>query len=566
MQGLIGDRLIADLIRELFNKESSGLLRVSRGKAIKAIFFDKGLPVFAISNLGSDQLERRLVDKGQATSAQVEQAKQRADKPHRLGAVLVEMGILTDARMRELVREQVMDIILSLFEWMQGEYTLDEKIRASHDVTLDMSVADVLLEGARRASQNPQIAEALAPANGVLVLGKDGGTRVDSGRLAPMESYVLSRIDGPTAVSEVAALSGIGEEDAQRAICALVAAGFLKIVGADKEESDPAARESEEQLRLLREDVARKLHFFSSADYYEILGVTRQATTSDVKAAYYQLAKKFHPDRYRQLEDEELRNKLETVFGMIATAYETLIEPPRRASYDDRLKKSPESVRAAPVRTTPVAHSEPARPVVSDRASVKPPDPAPQPQNSDPLQESESPEFQAAGAAAGFGDHAFHSSPDVPAVDAAPHKSAGPTLNAEQLYQQGRARFDRKEYHAAVHLLREAIKLDPSRAPYHYHLGIALIRNPRTRREAEHHLAKAAELDSYSPGMRIKLGTLYKEMGLMKKAEAFFRDALKLDPENKVAKRELSLLAPGKDAGSLWKSDLGSFAKKIFKK
>ncbi len=93
---------------------------------------------------------------------------------------------------------------------------------------------------------------------------------------------------------------------------------------------------------------------------------------------------------------------------------------------------------------------------------------------------------------------------------------------AEHYYNQGRARFDRKEYHVAVHLLREAIKLDPSRAPYHFHLGVALIRNPRARREADEHLSKAAELDPYNAQIRVKLGLIYKEAGLPKEGRELF--------------------------------------------
>ena len=139
---------------------------------------------------------------------------------------------------------------------------------------------------------------------------------------------------------------------------------------------------------------------------------------------------------------------------------------------------------------------------------------------------------------------------------------------AELYYQQGRARFERKEYHAAVHLLREAIKLDASRAPYHYHLGIALIRNPRTRRDAELHLSKAAELEPYNPQIRVKLGLLYKEAGLFKRADHYFQEALQMDPDNRTAKREMNQQAAKSKAasGSIWKSDVGTIAKKIFKK
>ena len=62
MQGQLGEKLVPDLIREIAHKNSSGLLRLSRGKAIKAIFFESGAPTFAISNLTNEQLDHKLVE------------------------------------------------------------------------------------------------------------------------------------------------------------------------------------------------------------------------------------------------------------------------------------------------------------------------------------------------------------------------------------------------------------------------------------------------------------------------------------------------------------------------
>ena len=144
----------------------------------------------------------------------------------------------------------------------------------------------------------------------------------------------------------------------------------------------------------------------------------------------------------------------------------------------------------------------------------------------------------------------------------------GEQKSAEYYFLQGRLRLDRKEYHAAIHLLREAVKIDSAKAPYHFHLGNALLRNPRTRREADEHLTKAAELDPYNSQIRVKLGLLYKEMGLKKRAEHFFKDALSLDPDNRTAKKELldNDLKKKADMPSLWKSDMGTIAKRLFRK
>jgi curved DNA-binding protein CbpA len=556
VQGQLGEKLVPDLIREIGRKNASGLLRISRGSTIKAIFFESGTPTFAISNLTSEQLDHKLVKEGLVTFEQVERAKERAVKAHRLGPALVEMGQLEDGQMRKAVRDQVMGIVLSLFELTEGDYSFDERIRAAHEVTLGLSSADILLLGARHAVEIPQMADALVPRDRVVLRSKLNGIQAESGQLIPLESYILSRIESPTAVDEIGALSGLAEDDAHRAVCALVAAGFLRVLGIDPEAESEPALEADDSSNRLREEVARTLHFSTSADFYEILGVSRQAGTAEIKTAYYQLAKKYHPDRHHQRDNDDLRGKLENLFALITQAYDTLSQPAARAAYDEKIRRASGTLATGTSRTTTAPATEP----VNEQ----------HPHKEDQSRNGDSGAIPRQPAASGSTPPASGESQATEAANSA--RKGGPQLPpgqmAEFYYQQGRARFERKEYHAAVHLLREAIKLDASRAPYHYHLGIALIRNPRTRRDAELHLSKAAELEPYNSQIRVKLGLLYKEAGLFKRADHYFREALQMDPDNRVAKREMGLQAAKSKAesGSIWKSDVGTIAKKIFKK
>jgi curved DNA-binding protein len=62
-------------------------------------------------------------------------------------------------------------------------------------------------------------------------------------------------------------------------------------------------------------------------DYYEIMGVKRDATQDDIKRAYRKLARKYHPDVSKEARAEER-------FKELGEAYEVLKDPEKRAAYD----------------------------------------------------------------------------------------------------------------------------------------------------------------------------------------------------------------------------------------
>ncbi|CAN1293703.1 Chaperone protein dnaJ GFA2, mitochondrial, partial [Linum perenne] len=66
----------------------------------------------------------------------------------------------------------------------------------------------------------------------------------------------------------------------------------------------------------------------TSKDYYETLGVSKNATQSDIKKSYYQLAKKLHPDSNK--DDPEAQQK----FQEVSKAYEVLKDEEKRSQYD----------------------------------------------------------------------------------------------------------------------------------------------------------------------------------------------------------------------------------------
>ncbi|MDP9037320.1 MAG: DnaJ domain-containing protein, partial [Myxococcota bacterium] len=74
-------------------------------------------------------------------------------------------------------------------------------------------------------------------------------------------------------------------------------------------------------------------------DYYALLGVERGVDKKAVKRAYFELAARFHPDRYFRKKLGSYKLLIESIFGRITLAHDTLTHPEKRAEYDGYLEE-----------------------------------------------------------------------------------------------------------------------------------------------------------------------------------------------------------------------------------
>jgi len=635
LHGSLGESLLPDLIREIARRGASGALRLSRDRTARSIYFDVGTPVSVTSELPDEQLEYKLLKEGRATAGLI-QAARRTQPTSRLSRALVDKGVVSQEAMRRTTGDLVKEIVLSIFEWEEGDYEFDEGAQPTEAGVLDCTPAD-LITGARHAAGIERLANVIAPPEMLIAPADTTGYFLASlPALDSVESYVLSRIESPTRVSEVSDVVGLPEQETHRAVCVLVALGMLARAG-HAAQAETEKRKTPPNPML--EAVSRKLELFESADYYAVLGVDKFATAGTVTRAFDELQRMFTSYRVLSYDDGELHAKLDALFAKVAEAYQTLSDPNNRWAYDkaagetstnghrastptrnarntlqmaaqghgpagdstSQPASSDESfsfdsliergATPSPSRTIPELTATPIVPLpraatgglqaptrvpIQGLASA-PIEPAPRPDQADvtpprraPIPNLESAPIESPAGPAGIKlpEREPSHQPDQPQWVTA-------SQTALRNYNQGRTRYEQKDVNAAHHLFREACRLDPSQPHYHFYLamtliilsharhehthsegchvtcslGGALVSNPRMRYEAERHLLRAAELDPGNSQIPLRLGLLYKEAGLIKKAEHYFHETLLRDGRNKTAIFELQSLSEEKANG-----------------
>ncbi len=211
----------------------------------KAVYFKEGSIVFATSNLQDDRLGEFLLKQGKITVRELLEASKLIKPGKRLGAVMVEQGILSPDELFTALHQHVEEIVYTLFEWTRGEYEFVIKdLSAEGPISLDSSTEKVILEGIRRLRDFTRIYAGVGSVDSLLRPAEGNDNFVYKLDLDPDESQVLSLVNGRLKVEQILSMSYLTNFETLRILYGLVASGVLER-GAEEIRSRLVEREYE---------------------------------------------------------------------------------------------------------------------------------------------------------------------------------------------------------------------------------------------------------------------------------------------------------------------------------
>ena len=369
VQGDFSSHPFAELLVEISQARLSGSLRLVNGDKKAILYFEDGRFAFAVSNerrfrLSDILFSEKLIDDAAVCSMV------KATNDLELVEKLVTSNKLTREQADQAILIQCQAIIASILEWPEGHWTFSPLARLKAGVSFDIAVNKILIAHSRKLPAG-YVTGRLLNCNETFALSSE----LDLGlELQPQETFVLTRLDpgAPSRFGEILAVSGLPDAGAMQAIYSLWLGGLLERCNWNSAFNDAqvgairsATLERKKTVAPARPVIPTPVQVPSAADQtqplhetpeieitlddylecveraqslYEVLGIPNQAKPTGIRQAYFNLAKRFHPDRFHR-EDPEIKRRIENAFTQIAQAHETLRNPDSRKRYDVRLEQ-----------------------------------------------------------------------------------------------------------------------------------------------------------------------------------------------------------------------------------
>jgi hypothetical protein len=345
LKGSIKDFSIASVLVSLNRNRKTGTLTVKTPSFTKKVYLHKGDAVFASSTNEDDRLGETLTKIGKITMEQYERSVELLKKTgKRQGEILVELGYLTPQDIIWGVKYQIKDIIYSLFEIQDAEYEFnEEEIPSNEVITLKMSMANLIYEGVKRINNLNSIRNELPNMRSVLKLSTDPVSLFQDIVLTSIDKKMLFMIDEKKTVRELICSSS-NSFQAMKSLYVLLSTGILEEKGNETEKTEST---------VLLEEILKAFHDgeeaflkrigvlysnLSRLSESELLEIDEKSDKVKVKKNYYKLVREFHPDRYLNVNDPSIKDKVIAILEGVTKAYSLLKEDSRREDYFHKQK------------------------------------------------------------------------------------------------------------------------------------------------------------------------------------------------------------------------------------
>ncbi|MDH3628042.1 MAG: DUF4388 domain-containing protein [Acidobacteriota bacterium] len=229
LTGMLAIMSLPDLLQWIMYAEKTGCLRVARKGVSRDIYCREGRIIACTSDDPAVFLGQFLISRGHITEETLSEGLRRQEVSGKsLGLILIEMGVATEGRMKEIVEEKAMETIHGLFDWEDASFEFTPDVTAPEGrIEVDLNVQEVLLDGMRRLDEMTRMRAVFTSPEIILERTEQ---LPESDELAkPMMDKLYDAIDGRRTLGEIVLLAHTSEYAAYKLLHALHESDCVRI-------------------------------------------------------------------------------------------------------------------------------------------------------------------------------------------------------------------------------------------------------------------------------------------------------------------------------------------------
>ena len=326
-QGYCPPPVLAEMIRDLYLEERTGLLIISRSGVEKRLHLDRGMIVAATSSLEDERLPAFMAQKGLIRPEEAESFKGLDDR--RAAEAMTQRGRPEPDLLARAVRDLAQQVLTAVFRWEELEYRFLEAPLDPWPIQTDAVISfELIIRALRSMAGFDSVRAAVLRQDRAIRIAEDQYLPFDRLGLGPVEGYLVSRIDGKTRARDILALVPPSEEDgAARFLFGLLILGLAQF-------HPPLAPGMLSCAHLLRGDAEKRrreeAEFAEVRGLYKVacngdpealLGVPAGAPQEEVRAAYERMKERSDPSRFMRRVQTDLKEELQIVEARLLEAY-----------------------------------------------------------------------------------------------------------------------------------------------------------------------------------------------------------------------------------------------------
>jgi len=219
---------LPEILVTVHRYRAPGMIECRNGDVVKRIYLDRGEIIFATSNRLADSLGDKLLREGKITREQYDASIQLLRKTgKRHGVTLLEMKLLEPKDLFVSLRDQIQEIVWSVFEWTSGTVAFTPG-REKHleFVKIEISIAQAVLRGARHLPDAKRLLGRLGTRTTVLERTPNA---LPGSTLTPDEQNLLDAVDGRRTLFELVNRPPLLPGDSARILYALFALQLIAV-------------------------------------------------------------------------------------------------------------------------------------------------------------------------------------------------------------------------------------------------------------------------------------------------------------------------------------------------